>query len=266
MFVVLLTVLLYGEFFYSKNAQVTASKCGAQVATTKSSYPSVELLSLLLQWVETGQHDQTVQAFNKNGVNCLYLRKYPMTGYFLNQNSNNSIMLQATHALDDLNTGKLVLSIINSDPAFKFGYISSVKRHQEDSSRHPTLVNLFSLELLRRNHVDTVIQIHGFAQKNRITEVGKAADVIISSGSEDGSFKANQIHGCLKNKFEGVYMFGKNIYELGATQNFLYEQMRASGFSNDFIHVELSQSMRQKLTQAQHIKSLAQCFYSGDIL
>jgi hypothetical protein len=92
------------------------------------------------------------------------------------------------------------------------------------------------------------VQIHGFDQKERRTETGVSADLIISSGTDFPEQPARKIALLMQTRFPyaRARLFPLEVEELGATTNVQGELLRQLG-SNRFIHLEMSQPLRRRL-------------------
>jgi len=107
----------------------------------------------------------------------------------------------------------------------------------------------------------TIFQLHGFAKEKRKTNQGRKADIIVSQGRENASLFTRNITDCLNEKLNvAVMLYGRDIYELGGTKNIL---TTLAPSNSQFIHIELSREIREKLITDNHLlKLFKQCLTS----
>ena len=200
-----------------------------------------------------------------NQVKCYMHSELYSQGYFMSKPKGKSYFLQAVHAHDDLYTGEIVGLMMQEENSAKYASLSSLKRQVLDSSSQESLINSVSEELITSDAISAVIQLHGFSQKKRKSRKAKEANIIVSSGDKDSTFLANTIYHCLNQHFTNVHLFGKNIYELGATENYLHLALQEKAYMNNFIHIELSLNQRKNLLDNREIKKLNLCLAQGEL-
>jgi len=154
---------------------------------------------------------------------------------------------------------------MQEDNTARYASISSVRRKLLDSSNEATLSNYLALEMIKDAEIEAVIQLHGFSNVRRKTRKAQDADFIISSGDKGSHLLASSIYQCLQENFDNAYLFGKNIYELGATENFLNLALQDLGYAENFVHIEISLPQRKKLLQPSALKQFAQCLFIGKL-
>lgn len=100
-----------------------------------------------------------------------------------------------------------------------------------------------------------IVQLHGYAKDNRITEAGRSADIIISHGTDQlyrYGTRLQRIQECLVESLEvTVLRYPEQIGELGGTQNNVAQALASWGKSEQFIHVEMSRGVRDLLAVDQ---------------
>jgi len=200
-----------------------------------------------------------------DSVNCFIHNELNSQGYFLLKPKGLNYILQAVHAHDDLLTGDIVTLLMQNSNSAKYATISSSSRNLLDASAQQTLSNAVAEKLIVSDEIATVVQIHGFSQERRKTRKAKNADIIVSAGDKESSYLANSIYQCLTESFDNTYLFGKNIYELGATENFLNLKLQDQGYDKNFIHIELSLPLRKTLIEQSQLQILNECFAQGEV-
>jgi len=100
-----------------------------------------------------------------------------------------------------------------------------------------------------------LIQLHGFSRKKRNTDAGRNSDIIISNGTAYPSQVLTALGDCIKIKLPGITrLYPMEIKELGGTQNTIGKVMRSMDHPG-FIHLEMSLSMRKKMTYDHDIRN-----------
>jgi hypothetical protein len=176
-------------------------------------------------------------------------------GFFLlNRRPEGPLVVQVPHAYYDLYSGEIAAGLLREDIAIIAW--NSAKRtilsDPDDSladlaKRHDSLFNALTQAMLETRPQGRLIQLHGFANEKRITEAGAEAAVIVSNGSVWPSTSVEQIAGCLQSLIDGpVWLYPKDVRELGATQNVQGQTMRDQGHDG-FVHLELNRATRETL-------------------
>jgi len=264
----LLITLLVWLWFVVQKSQFDSNsiQCGKLIAT--DSYQTItdtQINTVFNELLQPNMKNNNFlhQELNSN-THCFMLKQLSSQGYFLSNENGASYLLQATHAHDDLHTKEIVKKLIQENNVAKYASISSVSRSVLDSSTQQSLSNIVAEKLVDEGNITTVIQIHGFSQNKRQTRKGKKANIIISSGSKEANLLSNTVYQCLNNEFTEVYLFGKNIFELGATENYLYGRLQNIDYEQSFLHIELSLELRKKLLDTQINQKFSRCLQAGE--
>ncbi len=161
------------------------------------------------------------------------------------------VFLQAPHRLADKHTGTIVEKLADSTAVIDAFFINQRHRRELDYSRHsPNVLSDLSLSYLRHTERGVVVQIHGFAQEKRKSAVARDAHFILSSGHKGALKLPSKFSQCLQQSgFSGVTVFGKDVDELGATQNVVKRALHKHQFHR-FLHIEMSLSQRISLTKS----------------
>ncbi len=178
-------------------------------------------------------------------------------------------LLQAPHDRSDKYTGKIVEQIF-SEGHFKSAMWNTVHRKTviengfetkaDMAHLHDTYWQAVTESFAQTYNTGRVIQLHGFKQSKRKTASARNSDVIISAGHRYPPRWVLATANCLKESFPAtVSLYPYDVKELGATTNVQGQLLRDLGF-NGFLHIELSQPIRQKLLQKQSLRlALIKC-------
>ena len=261
---ILLLVLLLWKFFQREQQVLLTLECGKKLSLDSSQlFTPKQLTETSAEFIKRSNSKLfSYQNLSKH-IECFRHAELYSQGYFIRNEQGKNILIQAVHAHDDLYTGELVKLMSQLKESARFSTISSVSRSLLDPSTQASLSNSIALSLLKSDTIDTIVQIHGFSQEKRKSRKAKSANIIISSGSKDSHRKVSAIYKCLDNQFDKVFLFGKNIYELGATENYLNKSLQNSGFDENFVHIELSLEQRKKLLNPTTLEQFNQCLSHG---
>jgi hypothetical protein len=117
-----------------------------------------------------------------------------------------------------------------------------------------TFFSAFTRAFVRTHPGGHLIQLHGFSRKKRNTDAGRNSDIIISNGTAYPSQGLTDLSDCLKIKLPGITrLYPMEINTLGGTQNTIGKVMRSMDHPG-FIHLEMSLSMRKKMTYNHDIR------------
>jgi hypothetical protein len=190
-------------------------------------------------------------------------------GFYVFRPGGRSLCVQAPHTFFDQGTGEIALSVFAQTKAACL-FVNTVHRYARSTTPdHPADVAhanqtmfrsateglLDALRLSDRPSVRpsvrlSILQVHGFTARRAIP-----ADVlaIISDGTSrpDPQAAASRLRAALQARLSPgrVFLFGRDTRELGATTNVEGVLARKAGAA--FVHVELSESLRERLrTQA----------------
>lgn len=185
--------------------------------------------------------------------------------YELNRTARRPAFIQAPHHPTDLHTGAIAERLFNATaarawmrstlprnaPASDGG--NSDMAHRDDS---PLL--RASLAFARVYPQGQVIQIHAFEGGKRKSAQAGNAEIILSNGTAHPDVRLLGVAQCLRAHYQ-VRVYGRDVRELGATQNSIGRGLRAQGFAG-FMHIELSQPLRRQLLRDEtQLARLARC-------
>jgi len=189
-------------------------------------------------------------------------------GQILVRRGSGKIFLQAPHQFSDRHTGKITAAALDFSAKVNALFLNSVHRSNFDLSQAPrSLLTTLSYQYLHHVSGGVIIQIHGFSQAKRSSQVGRKADIILSSGSRHKTGRSRvlleKLSNCLGGKgFSNIFIYGKDIAELGATKNAVKNIVRQTGSTN-FLHIELSLAQRKELlNDKKKMASFYQCIDS----
>lgn len=128
---------------------------------------------------------------------------------------------------------------------------SADKQSMDYSKRHDSLHNSAILAFQSLHKDAKVIQLHGFNQTKRKSDLAKQADFIVSQGKK-GNVVKQQLTLCLSKISRNSYFYPEQVQELGGTKNVLHT-LNLTPFS--FIHIEISKPMRERLIKESHTMS-----------
>lgn len=181
------------------------------------------------------------------------------------------LLISAPHRGSDRLTGTIALQLFLESQAAAAGW-NSVPRRSGCESRSSDLARLrrhpftaFSVAFARAYPSGRVVQVHGFDPDRRDTMAGRAASIILSSGSDRVSAAVKSVADCLRRHFpdENVAVYPTDVRELGARRNAQGRSLRAVAFGG-FVHAELSLSFRRHLTEDPEPRArFARCLESG---
>ncbi len=178
--------------------------------------------------------------------------------------AGNQWVIQAPHQFYDQLTGQLALQFFHEQPvrALAINTVHRYQTEQSDLAHQPASLFAAFAEAYSLQVADGyLLQLHGFSANKRATSAGKEADVILSNGSVFPSTKLQHSAACLNKQSPlKTYVYGKDIDELGGTQNSSLQIMRQTRppFQTGpmFIHMELSKDARKKLVGEQSLRHI----------
>ena len=131
---------------------------------------------------------------------------------------------------------------------------STITRRQHDVAHETGTVFQAFTESFARVHPDgRILQIHGFRRSNRTTDVGKAADAILSNGAAKPSPWLDDVVLCLAREAQiNALAYPRDVTELGATTNAQGHLLKALNHSG-FLHVELSRQLRRTMIKNEQL-------------
>lgn len=171
------------------------------------------------------------------------------------------LLLTAPHRGADRHTGPLVMALITEGRAAAAGWNSVPRRSScSEGSNDLARIELHPFTALaagfaRAYAKGRVVQVHGFDPHRRTTPEGRAASLILSSGSTRVSQAVRQVAECLRDHLpsERVAVFPTEVSELGALGNAQGRRLRAIGFDG-FVHAELSLGLRERLLRDAELR------------
>jgi hypothetical protein len=182
------------------------------------------------------------------------------------------VVLMAPHRGADRWTGEITASLFSDHPFTAAAWNSAPRRASDeckaggDVTRVEThFFTAFSLAFAEQFPHGRVIQIHGFEKELRTSGAGRAADMIISNGSDTPGDGLLNLADCLSHSFpeHNVRVYPLDVQELGATQNSQGQALREAGFAG-FAHIEISNQLRRSfLDDPQMRASFAHCLAVG---
>ncbi|MEQ1738798.1 MAG: hypothetical protein ABL884_02740 [Methyloglobulus sp.] len=176
-------------------------------------------------------------------------------GFFaIKTRSTKNWLLQAPHADSDLYTGKIA-SRLFLEGEFKAAQWNTVKRSVSDMAHTPdTYWQAFTQVFAEQYPDGNIIQIHGYDQAIRKTEVGETSDMILSAGHDAAPLWLQQVASCLKKTFpQRVSLYPLDVKELGGTTNVQGQLLRSLGH-HGFLHIEMSKTMRLELLENAEVR------------
>jgi len=217
--------------------------------------------------LSTKQKDDYKVVSNKNGFSIkesesyfqwknLNTTSFAEGNYWVSKVENPvPIFLQAPHRFHDQHTGSILKKMLllknfavastNSLHRYKKNILHKKSNfdlaHTKDTLFLKTS-NLYSKD----KRAQAVVQLHGYSPKNRKSSLAKRADFIISSGKRSPNLRASKIDSCLKISGFKSLLYGKEVFELGGTQN-IFSKLGSADLKKKFVHIEINKLMRNKL-------------------
>ena len=184
--------------------------------------------------------------------------------------------LQVPHRFHDLYTADIAEHWLATGQ-FKLAMINTVHRHaggnldperNSDFSTAPKNAMLAaSRAFVRHSRKPLIIQLHGFSQDSRTTDIAREADMILSYGAALSAQRMKPLQKaarCLQDRMEiDARVYPLEVSELGGTRNIVGRDLRNKGFLTQFVHVEISKPLRKKLrNNAPQARQLLGCLVS----
>jgi hypothetical protein len=199
--------------------------------------------------------------------------------YFFPQKPCGDQVLMIPHGLHDYYTsdigiqltqeGNFAATVFNSVHRYGNRKKNSPKAKREEANEKPTsgiektwdmaalpdtCFTAFTQAFIRAFPRGTLMQIHGFSQKNTKTREGRESDLIISAGTRNTTSRASRLQDCLKQNIPGkIRLYPDEVQELGGTKNIIGATLRAAGHKG-FLHIEINYSMRKKIKNNPEIR------------
>ncbi|GGI88113.1 hypothetical protein [Legionella impletisoli] len=192
-----------------------------------------------------------VEAFDETGERFLLIRekkdRKEGRGFYLFRMDLKGNTLQAPHSFHDRLTREIALKLF-TEGSFSAASWNTLSRKKLDVVRHQdSFLMAFSRAFAKAYPSRTLIQLHGFSQSKRLSEAGKHANIIISSGTTYPSKAVQKIAHCMKKTVDHhVYISFIDIFELGGAKNTIGKMLQSLRHPG-LIHLELSYGFRKAL-------------------
>lgn len=179
------------------------------------------------------------------------------------------MLLQMPHGFRDLYTddigrklfmeGRFSAAAWNTVP--RYDTKDGVRMVADMSDMTETLFAALTRAFAKQHPGGHVVQLHGYARRNRRSLSGKASDMIISNGTQAPPPWIETMDRCLEDRLSIVVSrFPVEIGELGATRTSIGIVLRQMGHAG-FVHLEMSKPMRLRLRDSGDArKALLACF------
>ena len=180
--------------------------------------------------------------------------------YLIRKSSKSNYLLSLPHRFSDKKTGVIGMRLFR-DYSFKGAFFATATRRVKDMAHSKyTPFNAFHIAYAKAYPDSHIYQLHGFTSKKRKTSSGRKAKIILSNGSKNYKQDLVKLSKCLKSSITpDVYIYGKDIMELGATTNAQIHSLHSLGYWG-FTHIEMLYSIREELTDKKSIRDIfAKC-------
>ena len=183
--------------------------------------------------------------------------------------SDSRRILQVPHQYYDRGTGQIGLSLFKQGKARLVQWNNVVRYHDKQvaslsdmtKARRSSFTAL-ALAIARHEQSWQLMQLHGFSEAKRQESRAKKAEIIISDGSYAPGAEMFNLQRCWHNHY-ATLLFPENTRELGGTKNpskaVLYQHRLLDHRLSQFLHIELSSSMRQQLKSTEVFKQWSDC-------
>lgn len=193
-------------------------------------------------------------------------------GYYLFRRDNltipegtTEVLLQAPHQFHDRHTGHIAVQMFSEHPARALVLNSAHRKriaNRNSLATNPdlahnanTLLMSFTRGFIAAHPRGRVVQVHGFNAKKRKTAVGRNAQVIVSGGANWPTALSTQVADCLAQAQTNVYLYPRDVSELGGTTNSTAIWLAMIG-NDQFLHLENSSKMRENLLNNLRVRNL----------
>ena len=180
--------------------------------------------------------------------------------YLIRKDANSNYLLSMPHRFFDKKSGVIGMRLFR-DYSFKGAFFATATRHIKDMAHSTyTPFNAFHIAYAKAYPTSHIYQLHGFISKRRKTKAGKEARVILSSGSKRYTSSIINLSKCLKAYISNkTFVYGKDIFELGATTNAQAHSLHSIGFWG-FTHIEMHSLIREQLANKKSLRAkFAKC-------
>jgi hypothetical protein len=175
--------------------------------------------------------------------------------YIFNTRKQQQTVLQVPHRFKDRYTGSIALKCAQSGAFRAIAWNTAPRRiENENGVQNADLAHRWDSYFVPFTEAfaavlpqGRLVQLHGFAAGKRKTAEAAGADIIVSAGSHWPTSPALAVSSCLQSGFPAnARLFPRDVSELGGTRNQQGRLLRGLGH-NGFVHLELSDSMRDAL-------------------
>ncbi|WP_372767660.1 hypothetical protein [Pseudoalteromonas sp.] len=172
-------------------------------------------------------------------------------------------ILQVPHQYHDKLTLDIAVEMFNTGlfDVLQFNQAHRYSTEHADMSKQTlSLFNAITEAFLSSRFHGRVFQIHGFAKSKRHTEAAKGADLILSNGTVIPSKYLYQLQSCFSSNFKLLArLYGREVFELGATKNSVAKQINITQSKVEFIHIELPLEAREFILNNNLATGIARC-------
>lgn len=174
--------------------------------------------------------------------------------YIINTKTKNHHMLSTPHRFFDKKTGAIGFRLFEENPYRAIAF-NTVHRHTIDMAHTTnTLFLAFHIAFYNIYKDEYIYQLHGFSNHSRRTQQAKHISMIVS-GAQPASFATNEkICSCVEKTLPySCGLYGRDIFELGATTNVQLNSLEARGFTH-FIHIEMNAPLRKSINGSMQLR------------
>jgi hypothetical protein len=166
--------------------------------------------------------------------------------YILRLEKSRDIMLSIPHRFSDLGSGNIGYKLMLDYPFKAIAFNTTNRKIKDIAHSENTIFNAFHLAFTQTYPKASLYQLHGFAQGKRKNKDAQSTNIILSNTTSNMN-GLKKIYDCTHIIGDyNVKIFGKDIFELGGTNNKQASILKSTGYSN-FIHIELDKSFRDAL-------------------
>lgn len=174
------------------------------------------------------------------------------------------VYLMAPHSFTDVLTGRIALKLAEQggflltalNTGKRYVFEKEVRLNRDLAHLNGTYFTALSQAIAGQTDSPRVVQLHGFARRNRTTSEGRKADIIVSSGQLDLLPAAKRVADRLADDMQfSTCTYPDGVGELGARTNVTGRVLRDAG-QGGFIHVELSRPARIRLDRDEKVLRL----------
>jgi len=168
-------------------------------------------------------------------------------------------LISIPHSYHDRKTGQIGLKMIGQNN-FRAAAFNTVHRHVMDAAHtEDTLFNAFHLVFAKVYKGESIYQLHGFGQKNRLSISGKKSGVIVSNGKIPNVERCKYLCRCFEKLETVCSIFGIDVDELGGITNTQFRSLQKRGYF-DFFHIELNLENRERLNSQRELREgISEC-------